>query len=338
MGTYLYLCDEGGPLVLGVDGTPPGLGHVSGLREGARVRALRRREASGRESAVRGGTAVVHRCAAGRSAPSTSRPERAAGFGPLPRVRRDAAAAGGIVPCGRPRCRIPACHDPQAGRPRLSRRGRPGKSRSSPPSRCSAARASSLAYTPGVAGPCLAIADDPEARVGVHRAATWWPSSATARRCWAWATWRRLEIDPVMEGKELPLRVRRHRSTSSTSSSICTPGHRRHPWRARADLWGHQPRGHQGAQYFFIEEELKKRLRSRCSTTTNMERRSSPAPRSSTPASSSAKSHALRIVVSGAGASAIACANFYVEARLPARQRHAHRHGGRGLRGAGRTT
>ena len=47
----------------------------------------------------------------------------------------------------------------------------------------------SLAYSPGVAYACLAIARRPGAGRRVHRrAATWWAWSPTAPRCWAWAT------------------------------------------------------------------------------------------------------------------------------------------------------
>ena len=46
----------------------------------------------------------------------------------------------------------------------------------------------SLAYTPGVAAPCLEIQKDPAQSFQLNR-----PSSPTAPPCWAWATsapWR----------------------------------------------------------------------------------------------------------------------------------------------------
>ena len=59
----------------------------------------------------------------------------------------------------------------------------------------------SLAYTPGVAQPCLEIQKHPEKSYELTRrhnlvavtmsspaATTWWPSSPTALRCWAWGT------------------------------------------------------------------------------------------------------------------------------------------------------
>jgi malic enzyme len=46
----------------------------------------------------------------------------------------------------------------------------------------------SLAYSPGVAYPCLDIEKDRAWPPSTRRAATWWASSPTARRCWAWAT------------------------------------------------------------------------------------------------------------------------------------------------------
>ena len=44
-----------------------------------------------------------------------------------------------------------------------------------------------LAYSPGVAAPCLAIRDDPATAADYTRAATWSPSSPTARPCSGWA-------------------------------------------------------------------------------------------------------------------------------------------------------
>jgi len=45
-----------------------------------------------------------------------------------------------------------------------------------------------LAYSPGVAAPCEEIVADPVNAFKYTARATWWPSSPTARPCWAWAT------------------------------------------------------------------------------------------------------------------------------------------------------
>jgi malic enzyme len=50
-----------------------------------------------------------------------------------------------------------------------------------------------LAYSPGVAAPAKRSSRTPPPPSATPRAATWWPSSPTARPCWAWATsarWR----------------------------------------------------------------------------------------------------------------------------------------------------
>ena len=46
----------------------------------------------------------------------------------------------------------------------------------------------SLAYSPGVAYPCLDIQAAPRWPPNTRRAATWSASSPTARPCWAWVT------------------------------------------------------------------------------------------------------------------------------------------------------
>lgn len=43
----------------------------------------------------------------------------------------------------------------------------------------------SLAYTPGVATPCLEIQKDPQNPSSSPGGRTWWPSSPTAPPCWA---------------------------------------------------------------------------------------------------------------------------------------------------------
>lgn len=44
----------------------------------------------------------------------------------------------------------------------------------------------SLAYTPGVAQPCLEIQKDVDKSYELTRVPTWWRWSPTARRCWDW--------------------------------------------------------------------------------------------------------------------------------------------------------
>ena len=66
--------------------------------------------------------------------------------------------------------------------------GRPGKIEVVPTKPPVTQRDLSLAYSPGVAEPCLEIAADPEMPSDTRRAATWSRSSPTAPRCWAWAT------------------------------------------------------------------------------------------------------------------------------------------------------
>jgi Malic enzyme len=58
----------------------------------------------------------------------------------------------------------------------------------------------SLAYSPGVAVPVKAIAADPRRLTTTRRAATWSPSSPTARRSWL-GNLGALASKPVMEGK-----------------------------------------------------------------------------------------------------------------------------------------
>ena len=71
----------------------------------------------------------------------------------------------------------------------MHRSGRPGKIEIIATKPLVTQRDLALAYSPGVAAPCIEIARDPEHRLRLHRrAATSSPSSPTAPRCWAWAT------------------------------------------------------------------------------------------------------------------------------------------------------
>ena len=82
------------------------------------------------------------------------------------------------------------------------RRGRPGKIEVVPTKPCVTQRDLSLAYTPGVAEPCLEIARRPRGRLPLHRQGQ--PGRgghATAPRCSASGNIGALAGKPVMEGK-----------------------------------------------------------------------------------------------------------------------------------------
>jgi malate dehydrogenase (oxaloacetate-decarboxylating)(NADP+) len=59
-------------------------------------------------------------------------------------------------------------------------RGRPGKLEINPTKPMATQRDLSLAYSPGVAVPVKAIAEDPSRAFDYTPRATWWPSSPTA--------------------------------------------------------------------------------------------------------------------------------------------------------------
>ena len=78
---------------------------------------------------------------------------------------------------------------------------RPGKIEVTPTKPCLTQRDLSLAYTPGVAVPCLAI-EASAARLQIHRArATWSPWSPTERAVLGLGDIGPLAGKPVMEGK-----------------------------------------------------------------------------------------------------------------------------------------
>ncbi len=69
---------------------------------------------------------------------------------------------------------------------------KPGKLEITPTKPMATQRDLSLAYSPGVAVPVRAIAENPDAVFDyTDQAATWWRSSPTAPRFWAWAIWAR---------------------------------------------------------------------------------------------------------------------------------------------------
>lgn len=60
----------------------------------------------------------------------------------------------------------------------------PGKIQVSPTKPLATQRDLALAYSPGVAAPCLEIEKIRWQRTNTLRAVTWWPLSLTVRRCW----------------------------------------------------------------------------------------------------------------------------------------------------------
>ena len=157
----------------------------------------------------RGGDAAAAR----RQPPSMSctscallrhKPCRAIGIAVPCRARKPQAAADSVCQqrsCAASRCALyrhcgsdhpGAAHADQVRLPRASPRRRrcnstarasPASSRSRPTKPLTTQRDLSLAYSPGVAVPVLAIAQDPAARLRLHQQGrTWWRSSPTARR------------------------------------------------------------------------------------------------------------------------------------------------------------
>jgi hypothetical protein len=79
MGTHLYVCGEGGQMVLGIDGTPPHWVTCPFSHEGARCDGAK---LEGDAEPFTGGAAVEYRCAVGharvlRMAAGRSAPESA---------------------------------------------------------------------------------------------------------------------------------------------------------------------------------------------------------------------------------------------------------------------
>lgn len=64
----------------------------------------------------------------------------------------------------------------------------PGKIQVSPTKPLATQRDLALAYSPGVAAPCLEIENTRWRPTNTPRAATWLRLSLTVRRCWGWAT------------------------------------------------------------------------------------------------------------------------------------------------------
>ena len=71
----------------------------------------------------------------------------------------------------------------------------PGKIQVSPTKPLATQRDLALAYSPGVAAPCLEIEKDPLAALNTRRAVTWWPLFQTVPRYWGWVISARLPVN-----------------------------------------------------------------------------------------------------------------------------------------------
>ena len=105
-----------------------------------------------------------------------------------------------------------------------------------------------LAYSPGVAAPCLAIAADPGRGLRLHRRANLVGVITNGTAVLGLGNIGPLAAKPVMEGKAVLFKkfagidvfdIEVDETESSASSNAVA--------RAGADLRRHQPRGHQGA-------------------------------------------------------------------------------------------
>lgn len=67
--------------------------------------------------------------------------------------------------------------------------GRKGKIEVISTKPCLTAEDLSLAYSPGVAEPCLAIEKTLMTRTSTRPRETWWRWFPTARPCWVWEIW-----------------------------------------------------------------------------------------------------------------------------------------------------
>ena len=126
--------------------------------------------------------------------------------------------------------------------------GAKGRSKSSPPSRARRRATLSLAYSPGVAEPCLAIQKNPEGRLQVHRQGE--PGGGRFQR--------HRRTGPRQPRR--PGRQAGHGRERGPLQALCRHRRLRHRARHRgsgrdhqglpaagADLRRHQPGGHQGA-------------------------------------------------------------------------------------------
>jgi hypothetical protein len=65
MGTHLYLCEEGGPMILGVDGTPPQWATCPVCTKALECAQCEGAKLQGEADPFTGGTTIEYRCSAG---------------------------------------------------------------------------------------------------------------------------------------------------------------------------------------------------------------------------------------------------------------------------------
>ena len=178
-------------------------------------RAVRR---SPRRAGGGGGGAVMRKPSIGHATPAAGTQFRAS-TGPCrgptlphPRIRvppghrqprsRPAACAAGSprrpCPCRPTKTNAPSCAVPPSSTTSFRR---PARWPSPPPSRWSTSATWRWPTRPAWPRPAKRSWPTRPTPTATPRAATWWPWSPTARRCWAWATSVPLAAKPVMEGK-----------------------------------------------------------------------------------------------------------------------------------------
>ncbi len=177
----------------------------------------------------------------------------------------------------------------------------------------------SLAYTPGVARICTAIAEEPDARLRLHLEVA---HGRRRHRRHRGARPRRHRAGGRAAGHggqgAAVQALRRHRRRADLPRRHRPRRAGRDHRAARAGLRRHQPRGHQRAALLRGRAPAcRTGSTSPSSTTTSTARRSSCSPRCATPPSSpAARSADLRVVVSGAGAAGIAVSKMILEAGI----------------------
>jgi malate dehydrogenase (oxaloacetate-decarboxylating)(NADP+) len=200
-------------------------------------------------------------------------------------------------------------------------KGRPGKIEVVPTKPLASQRDLSLAYTPGVAEPCLEIAARPRHLVPVHRARQPRRRHLQRHRGARPRQHRPLRGKPVMEGKACLFKKFADIDVFDSRSTRKTDRLLRGRRGARAHVRRHQPRGRLGARVLRDRgAPPRERMRtSPCSTTTSTAPRSSRAPRSERSELAGKKLEDLKLVRLGRRRRAIACVEFWVTLGVRAR-------------------
>ena len=215
-------------------------------------------------------------------------------------------------------------------------RPRPGKLEVTTSKPCLTQRDLSLAYTPGVARPCLAIEKDPDLAYRFTGKGNLVAVVSNGTAVLGLGDIGALAGKPVMEGKGVLFK--RFADIDVFDIELNTHGPRRDRQDrqgARAHLRRHQPRGHQGARVLLHRGDASRRsATSRSSTTTSTAR---PSSRGAALLNAleiiGKKIDEVRVVFCGAGAAGIACAEMCVSLGVKRENMHAGRHRGRRLRG-----